>query len=242
MKTIRKFTSFLYKKAFKCCSKVIFQNQDDLHTFVDHGYLSIEKTAHVYGSGVNMARFKYTEIPTPIVFLMIGRIIKEKGVFEYSKAARIVKEKFPQAKFLLIGGLDKSFGSIKSEDLFPYIEDESIEYLGEVSDVTYHLEKCRFFVLPTYYREGLPRTILEAMAIGRPIITTDWPGCRDAVKDGENGFLVKPMDVIKLAEKMIFLIENPIIAEQFAKKGYQFCKENFDVSIVNSEMLEIMNL
>lgn len=239
---LRGITGLLYKKAFKKCNKVIFQNSDDLNQFVDLKYLPQSKAVRVNGSGVNMKRFITNELPQEPVFLMIARIIKEKGVFEFAEAARLVKKDYPEARFILLGGYDNSIGAIKPEDITPYIEDGSIEFPGEVKDVLPFLKEAKVFVLPTYYREGLPRTILEAMAMGRPVITTDWPGCRDAVEDGVNGLLVKPKDIKNLLEKIIYMIENPEITNQMADNSLGICKQRYDVNIVNQHMLEIMGI
>ncbi len=241
-KVIRFLVAFLYRYSFSKCEKVMFQNRDDLKKLVDLGYLPMEKTEHVDGSGVNMERFAYTKLPQENMFLMVGRIIKEKGVFEYCKAARIVKQKYPDARFILLGGYDRSMGAIKPEDIQEYIQDGSIEFPGETKDVVPFVKQCRYFVLPTYYCEGLPRTILEAMSIGRPVITTDWPGCRDAVIDGENGILVEPKNEEQLAEKIIELIKNPALVEQMSQRAQERCKTTYDVNVVNKKMLGIMRL
>lgn len=172
-KSIRFITKVLYKLAFRCCSCVIFQNNDDLNQFIDDRYLSNDKAFKVDGSGVNMERFKRTDLPDEISFLMVGRIIKEKGVLEYCKAAEIVKKEYPNVQFTLLGGFDSSIGALKKDDIQHYIDNKIINFPGEVKDPTEFYNKCSVFVLPSYYREGLPRTILEAMSCGRAIITTD---------------------------------------------------------------------
>ncbi|MGY6213110.1 glycosyltransferase family 4 protein [Cytobacillus firmus] len=241
-KVLRMITGLLYKQAFKGCNKVIFQNSDDLKQFVQLGYLPKEKATRIDGSGVNMSRFNANELPKEPVFLMIARIIKEKGVFEFAEAARMVKKDYPEARFVLLGGFDSSIGAIKPEEIEPYITDNTLEFPGEAKDVVPYLEKSSVFVLPTYYREGLPRTILEAMAMARPIITTDWPGCRDAVIDGVNGFLVQPKDVNDLSKRITHIIENPEKAYEMSRNSYRLCKEKYDVNIVNRHMLRIMGI
>ncbi|MED3689588.1 glycosyltransferase family 4 protein [Peribacillus butanolivorans] len=241
-KVLRLITGLLYKQAFKGSKKVIFQNNDDLRMLTSLRYLPKEKAVRVNGSGVNMERFTPNDLPDKPVFLMIARIIKEKGVFEFAEAARMVKAEHPEARFILLGGYDNSIGAIKPIELEPYISDGSIEFPGETKDVVPYLKKTKVFVLPTYYREGLPRTILEAMAMARPIVTTDWPGCRDAVIDGYNGLLVQPQDSKGLAEKMKFMVENPITVKQMSENSLKLCKEKYDVDIVNRHMVEIMGL
>lgn len=241
-KFLKTITGILYKSAFKGCEKVFFQNYDDLEQLVNLKYLPIEKAVQVNGSGVNLEKFTPIELPEQNVFLMMARLIKEKGVIEFAKAAKYVKKDYPNARFILLGGYDNSIGAITPEDLEPYILDESIEYPGEVEDVVPFIRASKVFVLPTYYREGLPRTILESMAMGRPIITTDWPGCRDAVKDGVNGFLVQPKDYMALAEKIKKMIENPDIVQEMGQKSLELCVEKYDVRKINKKMLETMKI
>lgn len=242
IRIIRGITGILFKIAFKCCNVVIFQNNDDLNEFVNRGYLERKKTAHVNGSGVNMERFKAVTLPDEPIFLMVSRIIKEKGIFEYLNAARLVKEEYPEAKFILLGGYDNSIGSIKHEELKPYIDNGIIEYPGVVRNVIPILQKARFFVLPTYYREGLPRTILEAMSMGKPILTTDWNGCRDAVKDKVNGLLVTPKSSGELADRMKYLLNHPNEVLIMSENSLKLCKEKYNVNIVNKQMLKVMDI
>lgn len=239
-KVIRFITKMLYKKAFKACDKVIFQNSDDIKELVAQNYLSESKTGKVDGSGVNMSRFVRTDLPEQPVFLMVSRVICEKGVMEYCNAARIIKRKYPKARFILLGGFDVSIGALKKEDIEPYITDGSIEFPGEVKDPVSFYQKSSVFVLPSYYREGLPRTILEAMACGRTIITTDWPGCREPIKNGENGFMVPIKDPDALAKKMELLINEREKLISMADAAYETCKNRYEVGIVNDEMRKIM--
>lgn len=221
---------------------MIFQNNDDLNRFVNLKYLGKEKAVLVGGSGVNMNRFTANELPNSNVFLMVARVIKEKGIFEFADAARSVKSKYPKTRFILLGGLDNSIGAIQMNDIQPYIDDGSIEFPGEVKDVIRYFEASRIFVLPTYYREGLPRTILEAMAMGRPVITTDWPGCKDAVINKYNGILVRPKDEKQLFDAMISMIENPKIAIEYGMRSLERCRDLYEISKVNEDMLQIMEL
>ncbi|SFF58725.1 Glycosyltransferase involved in cell wall bisynthesis [Halobacillus alkaliphilus] len=241
-RAVRLITGLLYKRALKPTNTVIFQNTDDLKRLVNLKYIAKEKAVRVNGSGVNMEKFKNNELPENHVFLMIARIIKEKGIFEFANAARIVKKKYPNARFILVGGFDNSLGAIAPEDINPYIEDGSIEFPGETKDVIPYLKESSVFVLPTYYREGLPRTILEAMAMARPVITTDWPGCRDAVINEKNGFLIQPKDSVNLAEKMKILIEYPIKVKEMSNESLRICKEFYEVNKVNNHMLDIMDI
>lgn len=237
---VRMITKVLYRKAFKGCEKVIFQNPDDAKTFAARRYLPEKKCVVVNGSGVNMVRFQRSEIPKKPVFLMVSRIIKEKGVLDFSKAARIVKKKLPEARFIILGGYDKSIGALKEKDVYEFIEDGSIELCGEVKDPAAYYKQASVFVLPSYYGEGIPRTILEGMACGRPVITTDWPGCREPVEDGVNGYLVPIKAPEVLAEKMYELAVDRDKLLEMSVEAYKTCKEKYAVEIVNEQMRSVM--
>ena len=237
---IRIVTKMLYKKAFKVCNKVIFQNDDDIKELVNKHYLSAEKAVKVNGSGVNMNRFTRTNLPLKPTFLMVSRIIREKGVLEYCNAAREIKRSNPEAKFVLLGGFDVSVGAIKPKDIQEFIDDESIVFPGEVKDPVDFYHNCSVFVLTSYYREGLPRSILEAMSCGRAIITTDSPGCREPIEDKVNGFLVPIKDTNSLVEKMKMFINNETIIKTMGENSYNICKEKYDVNIVNKQMKAIL--
>ena len=167
--------------------------------------------------------------------------MRDKGVLEYLASAEKVKEIYPDAEFWIVGPIDKRVSGLSYETIRPYIEKGIIRYFGEVNNVKEYLNNSRYYVLPSY-REGTPRSVLEAMAKGRPIITTDAPGCRETVKDGVNGFLVPIKNVIELSNKMIWMIENPDIVEEMANKSYEIVKEKYDVNKVNSHMLTEMKL
>lgn len=241
-KILQVITGILYKKAFKCCKKVIFQNWDDMKLFTELKYLKKEKCEKVDGSGVNMERFSYQELPHEKTFLMISRIIREKGIFEFCSAAETVKNKYPDARFVILGGYDSSIGAIKPEELEKYTKTGVVEIPGEVKDVMPVLSSAYCFVLPTYYREGIPRTILEAMACGKPVLTTDWVGTREAVEDGKNGFLVPIKNSEALAEKMLYMIEHDEETRRMGKESHELCKSKFEVSIINKKMLEYMEI
>lgn len=239
-KAIRLITKVLYRQAFKACQTVIFQNEDDIRELVEQRYLPLSKTARVDGSGVNMERFAKAALPDTPTFLMVGRIIREKGVLEFCEAARQLKIQRPHARCILLGGFDHSLGALKEADIRPYIDDNSIEFPGEVKDPAAFYSQCSVFVLPSYYREGLPRTILEAMACGRPIITTDWPGCREAVKNNVNGYLIPIKDATALVDRMKHLVDNPTTLSNMASASHRICAETYEASIVNASMRKIL--
>ena len=241
-KLIRTICGIAYKKAFKCCQKVIFQNNDDKKECLNRKYLTEEKCEVVNGSGVNMNRFPKTELPNEDVFLMVSRMMKTKGTREYFEAAKIVKQKYPNTKFLYVGSTENTGAYIKMEEVQKYIDDGIVEYIGETENVPEVIKKCSVFVLPSYYREGIPRTLLEALSMGRPIITTDNVGCKETINDGKNGFLIPIKDSKKLAEKMIYMIEHREELEKMSEESYKYCLEKFDVDIINKKMLQIMKI
>ena len=237
---LRSVINRLYRLAFRACDRVILLNPDDLRELVEAGCLPKEKAVRVNGCGVNMERFSRTPLPEKPVFLMVSRIIREKGVMEYCEAARAVRKCCPEAKCLLLGGFDSSLGALRPEELQPYLEDGSIELLPEQKDPVGTYGSCSAFVLPSYYREGMPRTILEAMSCGRPVITTDSVGCRETVEDGESGFLVPVRDVGRLADRMLLLCRSAELREEMGQKAFRRCGERFDVRLIDRELKGIL--
>ncbi len=237
-KTISKI---LYKKALNKCHKVIFQNEDDMNDFVRMGIVDKANCYIVNGSGVNMEYFCKKPLPGKPIFLMIARLLRDKGVFEYLKAAEIIKKKHPQVDLHLVGSFDSNPTSLKEEDLREYIDNDIVIFNGSTNDVRPYMEMCSIYVLPSY-REGTPRTVLEAMAMGRPVITSDAPGCRQTVIDNKTGFLVPPGDSKTLSEKMLWMINNPIARNRMGEAGYAYCIEKYNVDIINGEMLRILGI
>lgn len=233
-----------YKKAFKYSNKVIFQNNDDVYEFAKkRKYLDISKCELVNGSGVNMEEFPKCALPTETSFLMVSRMLSLKGIKEYFEAAKLVKTKYPDVKFVFVGSTDNSPLSVNVKEIYnDYVSSGIIEYYKNSNKVKDFLEECSVFVLPSYYREGIPRALLEALAVGRPIITTNSIGCKEAINDNKNGFLVSIKDAKNLAEKMIYFIENPNQISIMAEESYNYCKSKFDVNIINNEMLKILNI
>lgn len=240
-KLIRQLTSLLYRLACAACSKVIFQNRDDIEEFVQAGIISESKCELVNGSGVNLERFTPVPLAPKTVFLMICRLIRDKGVFEYMQAARQVRQRYPEVRFQLLGPLDANPSSLRYADIQPYTDDGSLDYLGETDDVRPYIGAARVCVLPSY-REGTPRSLLEAMAMGRPIVATDVPGCRETVAHGVNGLLVPVKDSEALAAACSWFVENSGAAKEMGQASLNLCLERFDVGKVNTKMLEIMQL
>ena len=232
----------LYRAGLLNATHVIFQNKDDLKEFSAKHLVNKMKCSYVNGSGVNINHFKPMPFPEEPVFLMLSRLLKSKGVGEYLEAARTVKKQYPQAKFKLLGKYEYVMQDAMDHDYVEsFINDGKIERFEETDDVRPYYEKCSVYVLPSY-REGTPRTVLEAMAMGRPIITTDTLGCRETVIDGVNGFLVPVKNSDVIAEKMIWFIEHPEAIREMGQQSCQYASEKFDVNKVNAEMIRIMNL
>ena len=242
-KIIRKICGIAYKVAFKYNKKVIFQNKDDMDECIKRKYLKREKAEIVDGSGVNLDRFKREKLPNEDVFLMISRMIKTKGTLEYFEAAKLVKEQYPKAKFLYLGKPENKKGYINHEEIQQYISEGIVELIGETDDVPSIMKKAKFVVLPSYYREGIPRTLLEALAMGRIIITANTIGCKETVKEGITGVFCSIKAPKDLANKMIYMIEQPKEKiDEMSEQAYKYCKERFDVKIINEKMLNIMNI
>lgn len=238
VKTIMKIE---YKAACKCSKIVFFQNNDDKNEFIRNGLISDKKTVIINGSGVNLEKFKPSPFPEEPAFLFIGRLIKDKGIIEYLEACKEIKKKYPRVRCLLVGPYDSNPSALKPEELRSYIESGVIEYFGEQDDVRPFISQCSTYVLPSYH-EGTPKTVLEAMAMGRPIITSDAPGCRETVKDGVNGYLVKVKDVEGLVSRMEYLICNPEICRQMSVQSIRIAREKYDVRTINRNIMQVMGL
>lgn len=229
-----------YKMAVKKSPAIFFQNQDDVQMFKDNGIVTKQKISMLHGSGVNIDQFTVRQLPKDTAFLCISRLIRDKGVYEYLQASRRIKKKYPNIRCMLVGPYDSNPSAITPEELAPF-EKIGIEYFGEQTDVQPFLEQCSVFVLPSY-REGTPKTVLEAMASGRAVITTDAPGCRETVKDGVNGILVPVKDVDALYDAMELFIQNPEYVTKMAKNGRGIVETVFDVKLVNREICKTMCL
>ncbi|MDO4641786.1 MAG: glycosyltransferase family 4 protein [Neisseria sp.] len=241
---IRQITRRLYKQALSTTEITFFQNNDDQKLFADLGITSpSQNTVVVNGSGVNTQKFIPQPLPEgdEVHFLLIGRLLKDKGVREYVEAARLIKQKYPNAVFNMVGFLDSNPSSVTQAELDQWVNDGTVKFWGKLSDVRPALNACHVFVLPSY-REGTPRTVLEAMATGRAIITTDAPGCRQTVDEGYNGFLVPVQSAEKLASTMARFLENPDLIESMRQASLETVKTKYDVNIINDFMLQTMKV
>lgn len=247
VKLIRFIQVSLYKIVFPFLDKIIFLNPDDPIDLIQKNNIKAKKNAvQMLGPiGLNLEEYEYKkwDETQQVSFIFIARLLAEKGIFDYLEAAKIVKHKYPNVTFKIIGGLDTEnpYGLTKQQ-LDEVIATGVIEYPGFVTDVAKRIQDSAVFVLPSYYREGVPRSTQEAMAIGRPVITTDVPGCRETVEDGVNGFLVPKWDPEALAEKMCYFIENPEQVNIMGLKSHEIAQEKFDAEKVNAKLIDIMGL
>lgn len=240
-KVIKAIMSALYKRAFRCADVAIFQNTDDRDEFILEKLVKADKCRIVNGSGVNMDRFAEAPYPDKITFFMLSRVMFSKGIREYLQACELIKAKYPDVRCMLLGACEGIQDSLSQEQLQPYIDRGIIEHFGETDRVADYYRQCSVYVLPSY-REGTPRTVLEAMAMGRAIITTDAPGCKETVIDGETGFLVPIRDGTAVAEKMEQFIKKPERISQMGSKSLAYCREKFDVEQVNLTMCQYLKI
>ena len=233
----------LYALALARAHKVFFQNPDDEALFLQRGILATGKPSCVVnGSGVDVANFTVAPLPPePPSFLLIARLLGDKGLREYVQAARRVRVGHPGVRCALVGWIDSNPDAISQTELDSWVNEGSVEFLGRLSDVRPAIADCSVYVLPSY-REGTPRTVLEAMAMGRAIITTDAPGCRETVIDGDNGFLVPVKSVDALEQAMLKFIEDPTLAARMGTRSRQIAEEKYDVHKVNAVMLREMGI
>ncbi|WP_312080629.1 glycosyltransferase family 4 protein [Acinetobacter schindleri] len=244
----QKMVHGLYAQALKHSDKVFFQNPDDLKLFQDMHLLEANKpTVVVNGSGVNVQDFDVMPLPknkegqVKASFLLIARLLGDKGVCEYAESARIIKAQYPEAEFHLVGWIDDNPSAIAQAELDEWVGDGRLKYWGKLSDVRPAIAESSVYVLPSY-REGTPRTVLEAMAMGRAIITTDAPGCRETVSHGINGYLVEVKSVDDLVQSMQYFIEDPKLIELMGQRSREIALNKYDVHQVNKHMLREMGI
>lgn len=201
-RALRVVATVLYRLALSQAQTVIFQNEDDLSDFKAAGILGRSaRTAIVNGSGVDIDHFAQTPLPPTPRFLLIARLVADKGIAEYVAAARVVKARLPEAEFHLVGPRDPNPAALPEGLVESAVADGVLVFHGELADVRPQIDRASVYVLPSY-REGTPRSVLEAMAMGRPVITTDAPGCRATTVHGTTGLLVPPRSVAELADAM----------------------------------------
>lgn len=242
-RTVSAIIETLYRHSLKNANSVIFQNADDQQFFIEKNIVPAAATHRVNGSGVDLNQYPQSDVSQEtMIFLTAGRLLAEKGFREYTHAASIVNKKYPKVRFQIVGMREHGPSAIKQEEIDEWASRDYFEYLGQVDNTISALSRCSVFVLASYLREGVPRTILEALSIGRPVITTDTVGCRDAVTHNDNGLLVPPRNAQALAEAMLFIIKHPTAHIRMAKRARAVAEERYDVTKVNEHMLKIMRL
>ncbi len=240
---VRWVSTTLYAFALRRATKVFFQNPDDAALFRKLGLTPPwVPVVLVNGSGVDVDHFAQSRLPEgPVRFLMIARLLGDKGVREYAAAAAGIMRDYPEAQFHLVGPTDTNPDAISGDEIITWERDGVLKWHGASDDVRPHIAACHVYVLPSY-REGTPRTVLEAMAMGRPIITSDAPGCRETVVDGDNGFLIAPREVGPLVEAMRRFLDEPALVGKMGASSRRLAEQKYDVRKVNATMLAEMEL
>ena len=242
---LQRLNEFLYKISIRKNKVIVFQNKDDYALFLDRNIISTKnKVDFVSGSGVNLNKYPgrvNNNTSDSISFLLVARLIKEKGIGLFIEAAEILKKKYPKAEFHVIGATSNSPSAIKIEKLNELHKRKIIVFHGIQLNVPEHLNKKDIFVLPSYYREGIPRSILEALSVGLPVITTNTPGCKETVKKDKNGILIKPRDLKELINAMEFFLLNKDKIKEMGINSRKYAEERFDVNIVNSDLIKLIN-
>ena len=240
---LRHLVLHLYKAALRHADMVFFQNDDDRALFINEGVVREAQSIRVNGTGVDMERWQSAPpAMKPVTFLLAARLLRVKGVVEFVVAARQVKAMHPEVRFVLLGSLDSNPSALSRAELDGWVAEGILEWPGHIPDVRPWLAQTSVYVLPSYYREGVPRSTQEAMAMGRPVITTDAPGCRDTVTDGENGFLVPVRDTEALAAAMEKFILQPELIERMGQASRRIAEERFDVRKINRIILREMRV
>jgi len=233
----------LYRQAIKNNKKVFFQNPDDMRSFKELDILTDEnKAVLINGSGVDVNKFAYAKPKiNPITFLLIARLIWDKGIGEYVEAARLIKKRYPNVVFRVLGSFDSNPAAISQKQVREWVQEGLIEYLGETDDVRPYIKDSSVYVLPSY-REGTPRSVLEAMSMGRAVITADTPGCRETVCHGVNGFLIPVKNSQALVEAIERFILNSELIFDMGVKSREIAVGKYDVHKVNRVIMQAMGL
>lgn len=241
-KLLRTLVSLLYRFSLTRAQKVIFLNKDDLAEFVDANLVDERKCVNLGGIGVDLADWPLAPpINQPVTFLLAARLLREKGIVEYTEAARQVKARYPVVRFVLLGGLDPNPSGLLQSEVESWVKEGLLEWPGHVA-VKPWLTQASVYVLPSYYREGVPRSTQEAMAMGRAVITSDAPGCRETVDEGVNGFLVPVRDVQALTNAMLRFVETPPLIGIMGCESRRLAETRFDVRTINARLLKILGV
>ncbi|MGL4654239.1 glycosyltransferase family 4 protein [Cetobacterium sp.] len=240
-----KIVKLLYKVAFKFPKKVFFQNDDDLEIFLKNKLIDRKICGRLPGSGVDIEKFKPLKKENSnekFKFLFLGRISETKGVRLINEASKLLRDKYPNVEFQLLGKVYTEESShVSKEELKEWEKHSNIKYLGTSKDVRNEIKECDCILFPSYYREGVPRSLIEAAAMAKLIITTNNVGCKDIVQDGYNGYLAEPKDLdslIEKIEKVLSLGKEDI--EKLGLNGRKKVEKEFDEKIVIQKYLEVI--
>ena len=245
-KLVRAVVKYLYKRTLSSVDGIIFQNDDDQEFFQRERILKrYSNSTVIKGTGVDLDYYRSNENQKTgdlVKFLFVARLIKEKGIPELLEATKLLKEKYNNLEVQLLGWIDLNPGGISRSEIDEMHDSGIINYLGTTEDVRPYLNDADVFVLPSYYNEGLPRTIQEAMAMEKPIITTDHPGCRETVEEGRNGFLIPIRDSGALMRSMEYFIQQPKEIKRMGHESHLMAIDKFDVHKINEQLLKFMEL
>ena len=250
-KCVNRLGRLLYRAGLSGAEGIFFQNQDDITVFRQSGILGPKaRVLTARGTGVDTKRFApspfadYTDqgnLSGPPVFLLVARLLEAKGLPEYAEAARMLKARYPHARFQVLGPPEKGLGSVSLEQVQAWQQQGCIEYLGETSDVRPYVAAAHVLVLPSW-REGTPTSIMEGMSMGRPAVVTDAPGCREVVRSGVNGYLVPVRDPQALASAMEAFITSPQDIARMGQAGRELALSEFDAEKVAARILQDMRV
>jgi glycosyltransferase involved in cell wall biosynthesis len=239
---LRTVAKKLYRLGLSKAHTIFLLNPDDERMFVEERMAPREKICLLNGIGLDLDHFQVAPtVTSPLTFILVARLLREKGIFDYVEAARIVKAQHPDVKFVLLGDVDLNPGSISEAQAHAWVQEGLVTWPGHVSDVRLWIAQASVFVLPSY-REGLPRSTQEAMAMGRPVITTDAPGCRETVQQGENGYIVPVRDPAALAAAMLRFVDDPELIQKMGGQSRRWALEKYNVHEINSLILGRMGL
>lgn len=238
----RALTTFALRIGLLKAHRTFFQNNEDLEFFVGRRLVTGERAIRTAGSGVDLTHFTKAPMPTATSFLMLARLIREKGILEYIAAARRIKAAHTDVTFRLAGMLEPGYNHVDPEVLSAWENEGVIEYLGNLTDVREAIASSSVVVLPSYYPEGVPRSLQEALAMGRPVITTDTPGCRETVAGGRTGFLVPPRDSEALTAAMLRFVDDPGLAGKMTLDCRAYASDRYDAATISSQILRELDL
>ncbi|HOO14212.1 MAG TPA: glycosyltransferase family 4 protein [Candidatus Marinimicrobia bacterium] len=246
-KIIKILVKCLYRHTLGVSKVCMFQNPSDRDYFVKSKIIQISKTEVTYGSGVDLNYFDFNKCVEKeyghCTFLLFGRLLRDKGVLEYVESARILKRKYPNAIFNILGFIDDGNPeAILFNEIEKWKKEKYINYLGNTDDVRPYIINSDVIVLPSYYNEGVPKSLIEALSIGRPLITTDRPGCREVINDGKNGIIIQPKNVEQLVNAIEYMIQNPDERIRMGIESRLYAEIKFDVNKVNEIFFKYMNI